>query len=157
MSAHHNTEGKQVQGLKVSGGTYGKESLLYLDADGAITDKKTDTPYMVTSMNFSYEEVWNDPDFEKTLEGGADIELGGLLDDLAWEFVGEFHRRQDLIRFRTKNGSGPNVWNGKSWFCKRAEEDPNDYHKNLYPISTDNMNSNIRLVQNPGYPQRDAE
>lgn len=153
---YHNTTGTEVQGLQVSNGTTGKESLLYLDAEGVITTTKTDTPYMVTSMNFSYEEVWNDEDFEKTLEGGADIELGGLLDDLAWEFVGEFHRRQDLIRFRTGNGSGNNVWNAKSWFCKRAETDPNDYHKNLYPISTDNMNSNIKLVQNPGYPQRET-
>jgi hypothetical protein len=154
---YHNTEGKQIQGITVSNGTTGKESKLYLDESGAQTTTKTDTPYMVPSMNFSYEEVWNDEDFEKTLEGGQDIELGGLLDDLAWEFVGEFHRRQDLIRFRTKNGAGNNVWNAKSWFCKRAETDPNDYHKNLYPISTDNMNSNIKLVQNPGYPQRDAE
>ncbi len=152
---YHNTEGTLVQAIKVSGGTTGKEQPLYWDGNDQVTDK-TDNPVMVPSMNFSYEDVWNDADFEKTIEGGADIELGGLLDDLAWEFVGEFHRRQDLIRFRTGNGSGNNVWNAKSWFCKRAEADPNDYHKNLYPISTDNMNSNIRLVQNPGYPQRDA-
>ena len=151
---YHNTTGKQIQGITVSGGTTGKESKLYLDAEGAQTTTVTDTPYMVTTQNFSYEEVWNDEDFEKTIEGGQDIEFGGLLDDLAWEFVGEYHRRQDLIRFRTNNGSGNNVWNAKSWFCKRAETDLNDYHKNLYPISTDNMNSNIKLVQNPGYPQR---
>lgn len=84
--------------------------------------------------------------------GGGDIELGGLLDDLAWEFVGEYHRRQDLIRFRINGGM--NVWNGKSWFCKRAESNKSDYHKNRYPISQDNMDSNIALVQNPGYPQR---
>ena len=152
---YHDTDGKQIQGITVSGGTTGKESKLYLDAEGAQTTTVTDTPYMVTTQNFSYEEVWNDEDFEKTIEGGQDIEFGGLLDDLAWEFVGEYHRRQDLIRFRTNNGSGNNVWNAKSWFCKRAETDPNDYHKNLYPISTDNMNSNIKLVQNPGYPQRE--
>ena len=34
-----------------------------------------------------------------TKDNEATIELGGLLDDLAWEFVGEHHRRQDLIRF----------------------------------------------------------
>jgi len=99
--------------------------------------------------NFSYEEVWNDENFIKTEEGGDDIELGGLLDDLAWEFVGEFHRRQDLIRFRCANGM--NVWNGKSWFSKRAETDPADLHKNIFPISHDNMESNHALVQNPGY------
>ena len=163
---YHDTDGKQIQGITVSGGTTGKESKIYLKQDGVDADgnpvyvqttEVTDTPYMVTSQNFSYEEVWDSEEFEKTIEGGKDIEFGGLLDDLAWEFVGEYHRRQDLIRFRTNNGSGNNVWNAKSWFCKRAETDPNDYHKNLYPISTDNMNSNIKLVQNPGYPQRDAE
>ena len=102
---------------------------------------------------FTYEEVWNDPLFVKTLEGGADIELGGLLDDLAWEFVGEFHRRQDLIRFRC--GNGQNVWNGKSWLSKRKEE-PGVMYKNLFPICVTNMESNIKLVQNPGYPGRDA-
>ena len=152
---YHDTDGKQIQGITVSGGTTGKESKLYLDETGAQTTTVTDTPYMVTTQNFSYEEVWDSEEFEKTIEGGQDIEFGGLLDDLAWEFVGEYHRRQDLIRFRTNNGSGNNVWNAKSWFCKRAETDPNDYHKNLYPISTDNMNSNIKLVQNPGYPQRE--
>jgi len=104
------------------------------------------------SPAFTYEEVWNDPLFIKTEEGGADIELGGLLDDLAWEFVGEFHRRQDLIRFRC--GNGQNVWNGKSWFSKR-KEDPGVFYKNLYPICVTNMESNIKLVQNPGYPGRE--
>lgn len=45
-----------------------------------------------------------------TTEGGSDIELGGLLDDLGWEFLAEHHRRQDLIRFRLT--SGQNVYNG---------------------------------------------
>ncbi len=31
-----------------------------------------------------------------TEEGGDDIELGGLLDELAWEFVAEHHRCQDV-------------------------------------------------------------
>lgn len=104
------------------------------------------------SPAFTYEEVWDDPLFIKTLEGGDDIELGGLLDDLAWEFVGEFHRRQDLIRFQC--GNGQNVWNGKSWFSKR-KEDKGVMYKNLYPICVTNMESNIKLVQNPGYPGRD--
>ena len=106
------------------------------------------------SPAFTYEEVWNDPLFIKTEEGGADIQFGGLLDDLAWEFVGEFHRRQDLIRFQC--GNGQNVWNGKSWLSKRAEEKGVMY-KNLYPICVQNMESNIKLVQNPGYPGRGEE
>ncbi len=85
----------------------------------------------------------------ETHEGGDDIILGGLLDDLAWEFVYEHHRRQDLIRFKMKNGM--NVYNGKSWFGKKSETDPNDLHKNIFPILQDNLSANPKLNQNPGY------
>jgi|WetSurMetagenome_2_1015567.scaffolds.fasta_scaffold00180_29 starch-binding outer membrane protein, SusD/RagB family len=87
-----------------------------------------------------------------THEGGADIELGGLLDDLAWEFVGEHHRRQDLIRFRLSDGSR-NVYNGKSRFCYDASKvlPANDVKKDIYPISQTFLDANINLVQNPGY------
>jgi hypothetical protein len=89
-----------------------------------------------------------------THEGGDDIELGGLLDDLAWEFVGEHHRRQDLIRFRLTDGSR-NVYNGKSRFCYDASSvDPSqDVNRNLYPIYQTFLDANINLVQNPGYDQ----
>jgi hypothetical protein len=89
-----------------------------------------------------------------THEGGDDIELGGLLDDLAWEFVGEHHRRQDLIRFRLTDGSR-NVYNGKSRFCYDASSvDPSqDVNRNLYPIFQTFLDANINLVQNPGYDQ----
>jgi hypothetical protein len=87
-----------------------------------------------------------------TQEGGADIELGGLLDDLAWEFVGEHHRRQDLIRFRLKDGSR-NVYNGKSRFCYDATTVPSseDVNKNVFPIFQSFLDANINLAQNPGY------
>ncbi|MFC0875495.1 RagB/SusD family nutrient uptake outer membrane protein [Saccharicrinis sp. FJH2] len=91
------------------------------------------------------EDVWI-----TTTEGGDDVELGGLLDDLAWEFVAEHHRRQDLIRFHIQ-GTNENVYNGKSWFCKNALADPSDIHNNIYPIPKDFMDGNINLVQNPGY------
>lgn len=81
-----------------------------------------------------------------TYEGGADIELGGLLDDLGWEFVGEFHRRQDLIRF--KMADGRSVYNGKSWFCKNATQET---YWHIFPIPNDVMLSNIALQQNEGY------
>lgn len=84
-----------------------------------------------------------------THEGGADIELGGFLDDLAWEFVGEHHRKQDLIRFMLTSKK-TNVYNGKSWFCKDAETGT-DRHKDLFPIPYDIMNGNMKLKQNPGY------
>lgn len=87
-----------------------------------------------------------------THEGGADIELGGLLDDLAWEFVGEHHRRQDLIRFRLRDGSR-NIFNGKSRFCYDASSVPteDDVKRNLYPIHQEFLDANINLHQNPGY------
>ena len=81
-----------------------------------------------------------------TYEGGSDIELGGLLDDLGWEFAGEFHRRQDLIRFQVTGGGS--VYNRKSWFCKDATT---ENYWNVYPIPNDAMLANIKLVQNEGY------
>lgn len=85
----------------------------------------------------------------ETHEGGDDIILGGLLDDLAWEFVYEHHRRQDLIRFKMTNGC--NVFNGKSWFSKNAFTNANDHHFDIFPILKDNLQSNTNLKQNPGY------
>lgn len=81
-----------------------------------------------------------------TNEGGDDILLGGLLDDLAWEFVGEHHRRQDLIRFKMTDGR--NVFNGKSWFCKDATTET---HWDYFPIPKTATDANISLVQNQGY------
>ncbi len=91
------------------------------------------------------EDIW-----VTTNEGGDDIEMGGLLDDLAWEFVAEHHRRQDLIRFRI-NGTNQNVYNGKSWFSKRAKTDPSDNHCDIFPIHKTFLDGNPKLVQNPGY------
>lgn len=85
-----------------------------------------------------------------TNEGGQDIEFGGMLDELAWEFVAEHHRRQDLIRFHIK-GSKENVYNGKSWFCKDANPDKTDRHKDIFPIPKSALDGNPKLKQNPGY------
>ena len=85
----------------------------------------------------------------ETHEGGSDIILGGLLDDLAWEFVYEHHRRQDLIRFKMTNGC--NVFNGKSWFGKSAITNASDHHLDIYPILQDFLDANLKLKQNPGY------
>lgn len=92
---------------------------------------------------------WDSSTLISTYEGGADIELGGLLDDLAWEFVGEHHRRQDLIRFKMSDGR--NVFNGKSWFCKDATEET---HWDYFPIPKSALDANITLEQNIGYDGR---
>lgn len=89
---------------------------------------------------------WDPASYITTTEGGADIVLGGLLDDLAWEFVGEHHRRQDLIRFKMTDGR--NVFNGKSWFCKDATTQT---HWDYFPIPKSAMDANISLKQNTGY------
>jgi len=108
--------------------------------------------------DYGLREVQGDLDDDKNLinvvntethEGGDDIILGGLLDDLAWEFVYEHHRRQDLIRFKMTNGM--NVFNGKSWFGKEAINNPNDLTKNIFPILQDFLSGNPKLNQNPGY------
>lgn len=89
---------------------------------------------------------WDRASYISTKEGGADIILGGLLDDLAWEFVGEHHRRQDLIRFKMTDGR--NVFNGKSWFCKNATTET---HWDYFPIPKSATDANISLKQNEGY------
>ncbi|MFT4071326.1 MAG: RagB/SusD family nutrient uptake outer membrane protein [Dysgonamonadaceae bacterium] len=89
---------------------------------------------------------WDPASYISTSEGGNDIELGGLLDDLAWEFVGEHHRRQDLVRFKMSDGRS--VFNGKSWFCKEATT---EVHWNYFPIPKAAIDANISLVQNKGY------
>ena len=101
---------------------------------------------------YTWEEKYHDlgPAADEPYRGGADIELGGLLDDLAWEFVFEHHRRQDLIRFKMTS-TGQNVWNGKSWFCKDRVQDVKDTHYNAGPIYIDYMNGNKNLVQMPGF------
>ena len=81
-----------------------------------------------------------------TYEGGADIELGGLLDDLGWEFCCELHRRQDLIRFKLTDGRS--VWDGKSWFCKDATTSTT---YDIFSIPDEAMKANLSLKQNPGY------
>ena len=111
--------------------------------------------YLKGGSRFDYGHRENQAEMDQpdnwiiTHEGGADVILGGLLDELAWEFVAEGHRRQDLIRFMLTNGC--NVWNGKSWFCKDAMTDPNDRHYDIFPIYRDILGSNPKLKQNPGY------
>jgi hypothetical protein len=89
-----------------------------------------------------------------TKDNSAAIELGGLLDDLAWEFVGEHHRRQDLIRFMVADGR--NVYNGKTWFCRKNKMAVGDWHNNVFPIYTEFVQSNVKLVQNYGFSDEET-
>jgi hypothetical protein len=83
---------------------------------------------------------------DNTFEGGDDIVYGRFLDELAWEFDQEGHRRQDLIRFKTT--SGESVWIAKGWFSHFATHNKN---KELYPIPSPQLLNNPKLKQNPGY------
>ena len=101
-------------------------------------------------------EKSNFTDFSR--DDATTIELGGLLDDLAWEFVGEHHRRQDLIRFTLDNGV--NVYNGKTWFCRKNKLDsqtkPTDYKNNVFQIYSEFIKANLNLKQNYGFTDEAA-
>lgn len=73
------------------------------------------------------------------VEGGDDIQYGRFFDELGWEFAGEFHRRQDLIRF--------GVFTKKSWFSHV----PNGEYRTIFPIPQSAIDANAKLQQNPGY------
>lgn len=72
--------------------------------------------------------------------GGADIQYGRFLDELAWEFAVEGHRRTQLIRF--------GVYTTKTWYNHEATNNPN---LKLYPIPEWAIDANPNLQQNAGY------
>ncbi len=79
--------------------------------------------------------------------GGEDIVFGRFLDELGWEFEQEaFHRRDDLIRFKTTQGEP--VWTAKSWSSHKATH---NMDKILYPIMMKELQANPNLKQNKGY------
>lgn len=80
------------------------------------------------------------------IEGGDDIEFGGFLDELGYEFAAESHRRRHIIRFKTQ--SGETVFTAKSWFKRNAT---NQEHLTIFPIGDPALNVNTNLSQNPGY------
>ena len=112
-----------VTGAELMGGS----SYLYgwYDTDGVIKTGPGGTP-VTNTMGGAY--------------GGADIQYGRFLDELAWEFAVEGHRRTQLIRF--------GVFTTKSWFNHAAD---NDDHLTIYPIPQSALDSNKNLHQNPGY------
>ena len=74
------------------------------------------------------------------LDAGT-IQYGRFLDELAWEFVGEHHRKQDLIRF--------GVYTTKRWLTHVPSPKGNNII--VFPIPKSQMETNGKLVQNPGY------
>lgn len=80
------------------------------------------------------------------VEGGDDIEFGGFLDELGYEFAAESHRRMQIIRFKTN--SGEPVFTAKSWFKRQATHNENLI---IFPLGDGALNVNSNLEQNPGY------
>lgn len=70
----------------------------------------------------------------------ADLNDERFLQEYAWEFCQEGHRRQQLIRF--------GVFTSKKWFLHDSSED----FRNLFPIPRKERLANPKLEQNPGYP-----
>ena len=90
----------------------------WYDVDGVVKDAKDGVP---------------------VVNGGADIQYGRFLDELAWEFAVEAHRRVHLIRF--------GVFTTKKWFNHL----PNGAHRTVFAIPRNAINTNSNLTQNPGY------
>ena len=67
------------------------------------------------------------------------IQYGRFYDELGKEFVHEFSRRRDMIRFGT--------YTTMSWLTHQ----PNGDYRKLYPIPLNAMSTNSLLVQNEGY------
>jgi len=63
-----------------------------------------------------------------------------FLQEYAWEFCQEGHRRQQLIRF--------GQFTSKRWFWHMPS---NEDYLNLFPIPREEIMANENLVQNPGY------
>ncbi len=73
-------------------------------------------------------------------EGKAQLDEKEMLDEWGREFFAESRRRIDLIRFG-KFSTG-------TWWDKTPDA---DRHYEIFPIMRPILNSNPKLVQNPGY------
>lgn len=102
------------------------KGIVISDMPAAIAQIKTDLAGKTVSDYFIDDDV-------------SDIQYGRMLDELGKEFVYEFSRRRDMIRF--------GVFTTKSWLTHV----PNGDHRNIYPIPLNAMSTNSLLVQNPGY------
>jgi hypothetical protein len=95
-----------------------------------VTDVQLDE---ASSYNYGLRNFRN-TSYESTL-----YKYGRFYDELGWEFVGEGHRRQDMIRF--------DVFTTKSWLS----HSPAGGNKIIFPIPLQELNKNVNLKQNEGY------
>ncbi len=68
-------------------------------------------------------------------------QYGRMYDELGWEFVGEMHRRRDMIRF------------GHFTKAEWLSHTPNGNYRSVFPIPQKTVDSNPNLEQNPAYVQ----
>lgn len=77
----------------------------------------------------------------------SSIDLAFILDERARELHWEGHRRTDLVRFGKFTG-GSYVWPFKG---NTPNGSPTPSFRNIYPIPSNALAANSKLIQNPGY------
>lgn len=77
----------------------------------------------------------------------SSIDLQFILDERARELHWEGHRRTDLVRFGKFTG-GSYVW---PWKGNTANGSPTPSFRNIYPIPSNALAANSKLIQNSGY------
>ncbi len=96
---------------------------------GSLLNKVRERNYSSFGDNIAYEP-----------EGRVKLDMDEMLDEWGREFLAESRRRTDLIRFGRFQ---------EAWWDKKADADT---HYELFPLSQDQLEQNLYLKQNPGYP-----
>lgn len=102
--------------------------------------KKSEAAKLLNSVRKRNYPVANHADVLYSPEGKAQLDEKEMLDEWGREFFAESRRRIDLIRFG-KFSTG-------TWWDKTPDA---DRHYEIFPIMRPILNSNPKLVQNPGY------
>lgn len=102
--------------------------------------KKSEAAKLLNSVRKRNYPVANHTDVLYSPEGKVQLNEKEMLDEWGREFFAESRRRIDLIRFG-KFSTG-------TWWDKTPDA---DRHYEIFPIMRPILNSNPKLVQNPGY------
>jgi hypothetical protein len=76
-----------------------------------------------------------------------ELDLDMILDERARELYWECHRRTDLVRFG-QFSNGDYLWQWKGGVKDGSQVGA---HRDIFPIPSSDIASNLNLVQNPGY------
>lgn len=102
-------------------------------------NNKVGTQEAVDLVNEVRKRAFNDFSGNKELTV-SQLNDNRFLQEYAWEFCQEGHRRQHLIRF--------GQFTSKRWFWHLAT---NEDYRTLFPIPREEILANENLIQNPGY------